>query len=160
MEEEKILGVIPKVSLRRSLFKVENFNLVVTDKRIIAAKFTKEIYKKEANKRAKEAKEKGHGRFKQFLSSAGTSFTFYKRYLDMPLEEILGETAGTFTVEPSNVKDIRLKEGRSSVDEDGSENKNPNTLLIVTSNSKLKFNFNSDINNARRLLMELFKRRF
>lgn len=160
MEEEKVIGVIPKASLRRGLFKVENFNLVVTDKRIIAAKFTNEIYKEEARKRAKEAKEEGHGRFKQFLSSAGTGFTFYKRYLDMSPEDILRETAGTFTIETSNVRDIRLREGRSFTDEDGFENKNPNTLLIVTPNSKLKFNFSSDINNARRLLTELFKRRF
>jgi hypothetical protein len=39
MEEEKVLGVIPNAGLKKGLFKSESCNLVVTNNRVIVAKF-------------------------------------------------------------------------------------------------------------------------
>ncbi len=156
MEEEKVLGVIPNAGLKKGLFKSESCNLVVTNNRVIVAKFSKDIYKKEARERAEETKQEGRGRFKQFLSSASTMTTFYKRYLDMLPEDILKETPGTFVIEPSTVVKTQLREGRRYRDEDGFEQQNPHSLLIVMPTAKLQFNFSGDIRNARSLFSELF----
>ncbi|MEA3313198.1 MAG: hypothetical protein U9Q18_02340 [Caldisericota bacterium] len=156
MEEEKVLGVIPHVGLKKGLFKPESCNLVITNRRVIVAKFSKDIYKKETQERVEETKQEGRGRFKQFLASASTMTTFYKRYLDMEPEDILKETPGTFTIEPSTVIKTQLKEGRRYSDEDGFEQQNPHSLLIVMPKAKLQFNFSGDIRNARNLLSDLF----
>lgn len=156
MEEEKILGVIPYAGLKKGLFKSESCNLVVTNKRVIVAKFSMDVYKKEAQERAEETKQEGRGRFKQFLSSANTMATFHKRYLDMLPEDILKETPGTFAIEPSTVVKIQLKEGRSYRDEDDFKKQDPHSLLIVMPEAKLQFNFSGDIGNARSLLSQLF----
>ncbi len=156
MEEEKVLGVIPHAGLKKGLFKSESCNLVVTNKRIIVAKFSNDVYKKEVRERVEETKQEGRGRFKQFLSSAGTMTTFYKRYLDVLPEDILKETPGTFVIEPSTVVKTQLKEGRRYSDEDGFKQQNPHSLLIVMPKAKLQFNFSGDIRNARSLLSDLF----
>lgn len=158
MEKEKVLGVIPNAGLKKGLFKSDSCNLVVTNKRVIVAKFSKDIYKKEARERTEKAKQEGRGRFKQFLSSASTMMTFYKRYLDMLPEDILKETPGTFAIDPGTVVKIQLREGRRYSDEDGFEQQNPHSLLIVMPKAKLQFHFSGDIRNARNLLSGLFGR--
>lgn len=158
--EEKILGALPNVSLKKGLFKSILYNLVITDKRMIFARFRKELIKEEAKKRAEKLEEEGRGKVRQFFAKLGTGLTFYKRYFDMDPEEILKETEGNFFIVPSNVSKIRLKKGSVSYDEDGNVGyENPHTLFITTSSGeKLKLLFRSDFNSARSLLSQIFGR--
>jgi len=158
--EEKILGALPNVSLKKGLFKSILYNLVITDKRMIFARFRKELIKEEAKKRAEKLEEEGRGKVRQFFAKLGTGFTFYKRYFDMDPEEILKETEGNFFITPSNVGKIRLKKGSVSRDEDGDvEYENPHTLFITTtSGEKLKLMLRGDFNSIRNLLSQLFGR--
>ena len=158
--EEKILGVIPNAALKKGLFKSILYNLVITDKRMIFARFRKELIKEEAKKRTERLEEEGKGKVRQFFAKLGTGLTFYKRYFDMDPEEILKETEDNFFIMPSNVNKIRLKEGSVIHDEDGDvESQNPHTLLITTtSGEKLKLLFRGDFNKMRRLLSQIFGR--
>lgn len=157
--EEKVLGAIPNVSLKKGLFKSVIYNLIVTNERLLFAKFRKELFKEEARERAEELEEQGKGKIRQFFAKLGTGFTFYKRYLDMDPEDILKETEDNFFLTPQAVRSIKLKRGRVSYDEDGDEYQNPHTLLITTtSGEKMKFLFKSDFNSSRRLLSQIFGR--
>ena len=168
MDGEKILGVIPNASIKKSIFKTENYNLIISDKRLIAAKFTSQLMKEEAKKRVDEAKEEKKNKLTQFFVNIGTGLTFYKRYLDMNPEEIIKESEGNYTLEPDIVKSVTIKKGTvqsstaglsigfntSSVDSNQSI---PHRIIIETIKEKMIFFFNTDIGEAKSLLTQLFK---
>ena len=151
MEEEKVLGVIPNARLKTGFIRWETFTLVATTKRLIAAKIRTDIMKEEARMRAEKAKEEGHGRFKQYLARAGTSFTFANRYIEMKPEDIIRETDKNFAIYPKDIIKVKISEGYQ--DEDG--NSSPNVLAIRTRAKKYAFSFNTDTGEARRLLNQI-----
>ncbi len=158
MEEEKVLGVIPNNYLKKGLFKVERYNLIITNKRLIGARITNELLKQESAERVEKTKEEGRGKMKQFFAKLGTNFTFYKRYLDMNPEDILNETEDNLSFTPDVVSGIRLRKGKVYYDSDGDMKQNPHSLLIQSKGKKYNFSFNGDIANARNLLYRVFGR--
>jgi len=113
MDEEKVLEVVP-VNWKKSMFKSEPWVLVVTNQRMLFAKWTKELFDKAAKEREAETKEAGGGRFKQMISHASTGLTYYNKYLTMPPEEVLKETPENFALTPADVKSVTMKKGRSA----------------------------------------------
>ncbi|MCD6426605.1 MAG: hypothetical protein J7L03_00675, partial [Caldisericaceae bacterium] len=101
--EEKVIGVIPNTSLKTGFLRSKRYTLVITDKRLIGALITKELMKKEAQKRREQAKKEGRGRFKQFLAGAITGFVFANRYLEMDPDEIEKENPANFSIYPADV---------------------------------------------------------
>ncbi len=152
MEEEKILGVIPNARLKTGFIRWETYTLIATNSRLIAAKVRSDLIKEEGKKRAKESKEEGHGKFKQYLARAITGFTFADRYLEISPEEILSETKGNFSIYAKDVLATKIKEGYT---DDDDNNKSPNTLVIKTSARKFAFSFSSDVSDARKLLSQI-----
>jgi len=153
MENEQIVGVIPNVSLKKGLFRSELFTFVITNRRLIAAKWSKQIYKQEVDERKREAKQEGKGKLKQLFAAAGTMFAFADRYLTMNPDEILQETAGSFAVEPGAVQKVKFKPGYFDQNND---TETPSTLLLVTTGGKLKFSFKSSHDTAvQKLLLPL-----
>ncbi len=157
MENEQVVGVIPNVSLKKGLFRSELFTLVVTSRRLIAAKWSKQIYKQEVDERKQEARREGKGKLKQLFAGAGTMISFADRYLSMNPDEILGETEGSFAIEPRMVQKIKFKAGYFDQN-DNSETLS--SLLLVTTGGKLKFSFKSNHDAAvQKLLPPLLGRK-
>lgn len=168
--EEKILEVIP-VNWKKSMFKFEPWALVVTDKRMLFAKWTQELFKKEAEKRKEEAKEAGGGKLKQFFSQLGASFTYYKKYLNMTPEEILNEHNENFALTPQDVLKIDFKRGRTrggrgivnvrvgvSIGGGGDidDLETPHEMIITAKTGKMVFTFNYNFNKAKGSISQVF----
>ncbi len=153
--EEKILGVIPNASLKTGFLRSKRYTLVITEKRLIAARITKELLKEEAQKRREEAKREGRGKLKQFLAGAITGFVFANRYLEMKPEEIENENPENFSIYSSDVIDSRLKRGMISEDEDGTRTQYPHSLVIKTKDRKYSFSFSGDFAQIENLLLRI-----
>ena len=152
MQEEKVLGVIPNASLSTGFLRSKLYTLVVTNRRIIAARVTKDLIKKEKLKRKAEASKEGHGRFRQMLRSFMANFTFSDRYLDIIPEEILSETPDNFFVAPEDIIETKLTEGIVTEDEDGNTSQYPHSLYIKTNKNRYKFSFNGNFAEIKNLL--------
>lgn len=167
--EEKILEVVP-VTWKKGMFKQEAWALIITDKRMLFAKWTQELFKKEAEKRAEETKEAGGGKLKQFFSQIGTGFTYYKKYYEMAPEEIIKEHSENFALSPNDVNSILLKRGREKrggaiinvkykVNIGGSDIddlETPNELLINTKTGRMVLTFNTNYSKVRSALSQAF----
>lgn len=153
--EEKILFVAPS-SLKKSLFKTEAWTIVITVKRLVFAKYTQEVIKKEAMERKEEAKEQGRSKLGQFFAQASASFTWYKRYYELPIEETIKEHPENYYLVPQDIINYQVKEGRTFRDDDGINQKNPNELILNTNKGKMVFTTSSDFKQLRDALNTLF----
>lgn len=168
--DEKILEVIP-VNWKKSMFKFEPWALVVTDKRMLFAKWTQELFKKEAERRKEETKEAGGGKLKQFFSQLGASFTYYNKYFEMNPEEILSEHNENFALTPQDVLGIDFKRGRAKggrgiinvkvgVNIGGGSDiddlETPHELIITAKTGKMIFTFNYNFNKAKGAISQVF----
>ncbi len=153
--EERVLFVAPS-SLKKSLFKTESWTIIITDKRLVFAKYTPDIIKKEAMERKESAKEEGRSKIGQFFAQASASFTWYKRYYEMTVDEALKENAENFFLVPQDVINYQVKEGRTFTDSDGQVDKNPNELILNTNKGKMVFVTKSDFRQLRDSLNALF----
>ncbi len=155
MEEEKVLGVIPNASLKTGFLRSKRYTLVVTNKRLVAARITKDLLKKETQRRREKAAKEGHGRFKQFLAGASTGFTFANRYLEMDPNEIEKETSKNFSLYPADISSVRLREGMITEDEDGNTTQYPHSLVVQTKNKKYSFSFSGNFARIKTLLSRI-----
>ncbi len=167
--DEKILEVVP-ANWKKSMFKFEPWAVIITDQRMLFAKWTQELYKKEAEKRREETKESGGGKLKQFFSQIGTGFTYYKKYYEMTPDDILKEHSENFTLTPNDISRIDVKKGRvkrgaiinvkigvnigSGGDIDDLET--PHELIITTKTGKMVFTFNTNYAKVRSALSQAF----
>lgn len=153
--DERILFVAPS-SLKKGFLKVEAWTIIITDKRLVFAKYSPEIIKKEAMERREEAKDQGRSKLGQFFAQASASFTWYKRYYDLPIEETLKEHSENYYLVPQDVINYQIKEGRTYRDEDDINKKNPNELILNTNKGKMIFATDADFKQLRDALNTLF----
>ncbi len=167
--DEKILEVIP-VNWKKSMFKLEPWALVITDKRMLFAKWTQELFKKESERRKEETKEAGGGKLKQFFSQMGTGFSYYKKYYEMTPEEIIGEHNENFALAPNDIVRVDMKKGRGKggaiinikvgVNIGGSGDlddlETPHELIITTKTGKIVFTFNTNFAKVKGALSQAF----
>ncbi len=132
IDDEPVLGIIPNLARKKSLFSYENFNLVVTPKRLIFALATKEMLQEAAQQAAADAKAEGKGLLGRMLSTMASGFVFHKRYLEMEPEKILRETQGNFSMDPRSIRSIRLFPGDSGENE-------PDRVVIQSISGKMQF---------------------
>jgi hypothetical protein len=167
--DEQILEVIP-VNWKKGLFKSEPWAVIVTDKEMLFAKWTQELFKKESLKRKEEAKDSGGGKVKQFFSQMTTGFSYYNKYLEMKPDEILSENNENFSLTPNDVLDIKMKKGRSKYQNRGIVNvrinigsqqqmdelETPHELIINAKTGKIILNFNTNFEKAKSALATAF----
>lgn len=151
MTEEEIVGIIPNTNA--GLLGQKAYNLIVTNHRLIIAEMTKDMLKDEAKKVAEESKEQGAGFFRRMASTMTSGTNLYKRYYSMPIDNILGETPGNYSIAASDVKKIRIKQGMTYND-----GKNvPNEIRIKWNNGKESFKFSSiGAGEAKNILKKTF----
>jgi hypothetical protein len=136
--EETLLGIIPNT--HTGLFGQKAFNLIITDKRLIAAALTSDMIKQAAKERSDESKAQGDGVLKRMAKTAFVGVDLYKRYYQMPLETIVSENSENFSLEPSMVKKISVKTGTYDQDNNRST---PNEIHIKSTLGKHVFSFTS-----------------
>lgn len=167
--EEKILEVVP-VSWKKSIFKQEPWALVITDQRMLFAKWTQGLFKKESEKRKEAVKEAGGGKLKQFFSQMGTGFTYFKKYYEMTPDEIISEHNENFSLTPNDVLRMDVKKGRGKGGAiinvkmgvniggggDIDETETPHELIITAKTGKMVFTFNYNFNKVRGALSQSF----
>jgi len=166
--DEQILEVIP-ANWKKGLFKYDPWAVIVTNKEMLFAKWTQELFKKEALKRKEMVKESGGGKLKQFFSQISTGFNYYNKYFEMQPCDILNEHSENFALTPNDVLDIKMKRGRSRYRNRGLVNikinvgtqqtdelETPHELIINAKTGKTIFNFNTNFEKVKNAIGSTF----
>lgn len=150
--EEKILGIIPNT--HTGMFGQKAFNLIITERRLIAAALKSDMIKQAAKEKSEESKEQGDGILKRMAKTAFVGVDLYKKYYQMSPETIVAENPENFSIEPSMVKKISVKTG--TFDQE-SNRSTPNEIRIKSTLGKHVFSFTSiQPKEARTLLSQTF----
>lgn len=150
--DEKIIGIIPNVS--SGFFGQKSFNLIVTEKRLIAAIVTNKMLSEAVKQSREESKNQGDGVLKRMAKTAFSGYSFHKKYFDMSPDEILSENTENFYLDPAMIKKIKVRSG-TYIQEQGTYQ--PNELRIKAINGKYKFSFSSiSTKEAKTLLSHPF----
>jgi hypothetical protein len=150
--DEKIIGIIPNVS--SGFFGQKSFNLIVTEKRLIAAIVTNKMLSEAVKQSREESKNQGDGVLKRMAKTAFSGYSFHKKYLDMSPDEILSENTENFYLDPTMIKKIKVRSGTYIQEQSTYQ---PNELRIKAINGKYKFSFSSiSAKEAKTLLSHPF----
>ena len=115
--EETALGVIPNLRKHSFLGTGPTYTLVITDRRLVFAQLTKQMLKDAAAAAQQLGKAEGKGFFSRWGDQFQALATLHKRYLEMPADSILAETAGNFAIENTAVLGVTItEEGDSQSD--------------------------------------------
>jgi len=132
MESEQIVGIIPDLKHKKGFLKYEACNVIVTDRRLIVARMTKQMRKVLASTSAEE------------------------KYRGMAIEDILSETEGNFAIDASGIKRLRVERGAGGdIDTSGG----PDRLIIKSTAGKHVFTFGTksiSAKDAKAILKEAF----
>ncbi len=151
MTDEKIIGIIPNT--HTGIFGNKCYNLVVTDKRLIAAELTSQMIKDAAKKNSEESKARGEGLLKRMASTMFSGTNYYDKYFSIPIEQIISENPGNFVIEPHMVRKIKVSYRAI----DAEQNKYQNELKIKWTGGKSVFRFNSiSTKDAKNILANTF----
>jgi hypothetical protein len=104
-----VLGVIPNARTKSGMFHSDVFALVVTDRRLIAARITSDLMKRIVEQARARTKAEGGGFFAQWGAQLSASIWVGRRFLEMTAEAILAETPGTWWVGPDQVRRIHVE---------------------------------------------------
>ncbi len=155
---ETITGMLPY--LNSGVFGQKAYSMIITDQRIIIAKFSNKRYKEELNKHNKELKDQGVGTLGRMKESMGYTHTFVQRYFQMQPDEILNEDSENFSLNPQQINKIKFKRGQTYSDADSQYTK-PNEIIIKHSNGKTTFKFQQPtLKEAQTLLQPLLGHTF
>jgi hypothetical protein len=140
---ERVIGVIPGVSRKKGMFKIEAYHVVVTEKRLIFAIVTSEAMKQEAQK----SSGKGLGGFLK-TGSGGNDLT--QRYLNLTPEQALHETSENYDIDLSRIRKVKIEKGMESSD---NSKENDGKLVLETVGDKLSFSLrNHYVDKGREVL--------
>jgi hypothetical protein len=136
MESETITGIVPNTTRKKGWFSQQSFNLVLTDKRIIAAELTSGMIKNEAAKVSKDAKEQGAGILSRTFSTLFSGYSVYKKYYTMLPADILQENPGNFCIDAGTIEKIKIN--HKHVERDG-QHYDETEIQIKASGGKYSF---------------------
>jgi len=132
MESEQIVGIIPDLNHKKGFLKYEGCSVIVTDRRLIVARMTKEMREALADTSPEE------------------------KYRGMAIEDILSETEGNLAIAAEEIKRIRVERGSGG---DIEVSGGPDRLIARTTSGKHVFTFGTKsipAKEARALLKEAF----
>ncbi|MFB6088234.1 MAG: hypothetical protein ABEK36_00465 [Candidatus Aenigmatarchaeota archaeon] len=152
-KEENVLGVVK--DLQTGFLGRNIYNLVLTDQRLIFAKYSTELMKQERERALEGAQDKGFfGRWKASLTSG---FNFHNRYHSMEPDEIIREDEENFVINSEEIKSVKLRGRRF---DPGSDKREPNKMEIVWSGGKEKFKFEKQtVNQVKEILKPVLGRK-
>ncbi len=145
---EPVLGVIAGLQRRKGLFGTENWNLVVTPKRLIFALMTKDMMNDAVRQVKDQAKGEGKGFWGQMVAQMGWLQLMVDKYAAMPLDQTLSEQPGNFFFLPEQVKRVKVEHRRDSENHTSSDH-----IIFETVAGKHQFEMKGGSpEEARRLL--------
>lgn len=151
--DEKIIGIIPNVDA--GFLGQKSFNLVVTDKRLIAAILTGKMISEAVKQTREESKNQGEGILKRMAKTAFSGYSYHQKYFNMSPDEILSENTENFYLDNTMIKKIKVMHGAFNHQQNIYD---PNILKIKAINKKYKFSFTSmSAKEAKNLLAHPFK---
>jgi hypothetical protein len=149
---ESIVGIISNV--RTGLLGQKAYNLIITDKRLIAAVVTSKMLSDAAKQQAADSKARGEGLLKRMASTAFSGYHYHEKYFDMSPEDILSENTDNFSLEPSMIKKMSIKHGHFN---ENQGKQDPHQLKIKANNGKFTFSFSSvNPKQAKEILSQAF----
>lgn len=107
---EELIGVIGNVR-KMKMFGVswDTYTIVVTRRQMILAQMTSPMLNAAILEAQQQAKAEGKGFFGIVKDQLTASYQFALRYETMPVEQILAETPGNFSIENTRITAIHLK---------------------------------------------------
>ncbi|MGB7981379.1 MAG: hypothetical protein WCF36_11380 [Candidatus Nanopelagicales bacterium] len=146
---ERVLSVIPNVSFSRGFLglKTRSCSLVLTDRRVLVARFTMAQGKALGREARDHAKADGKGRMGQLAAQSHVWDTVASTYRSMPLEQILAENPDNIAVDRASITNVKVAHKKGSDTTVASD-----TLVIETSGKKYKFTFMGSMRQAREAL--------
>jgi hypothetical protein len=134
--------VIGMVTMRTGMFSSDLYHMVVTDRRLIFARQTKEMQSADVNNARERAKQEGKGFFGQIGAQMGTRSG--DKYLAIAPNLILTENAQNFSIDLNQVTKIATYHADF-------EDNSPDTMEVITPGQKYKFNIQNAYNVEREL---------
>lgn len=135
MQGERVLGAIP-VQWKKGFLNLQPWTIVVTNMRLVFARFTQEMQRDVARDQAQQA---GGNWLKQMAAAATSGFTYHQRYFQMDPEAILQEWQENWWVDARGVSRAVLTEGRWIRGNNGMRTQNEHELIIVTTQGKFVY---------------------
>ena len=158
-QNEKILTILPNLSKKKGFLSLrrDSYTLVVTDQRLIFARLSKALYKKQVDDVKAIIKNNKKNKV-GFLSSMADRMTAYsnwfQRYYKLPIEDIISETADNIVIEKADIITLKVQQFME-VNEDSFQGKTRTPILILkTRTDKFKFVFASGYNPADIKILE------
>ena len=148
---EKILAVLPNISKKKGMFSLRRdyYTLILTEERMIFAKFTKELSKKQVNdiKQVIEENKKNKTGFLTSIADRMLAHTqWFKRYETMDISEIINESSENIVLNKSDIFSLKILEFMESNEDSYQENTQAPLLYLKAKNTKLKFMFSNGYN--------------
>ena len=106
--DEKIKFVFPNLRVPKSFGRSEEYTLVMTDRRSIFAKITQQIMNETVREARANAAAEGKGFFGKWGAQMKGFYNYAARYYKIPVEQILQETPGNFSIDNSSIRRIRI----------------------------------------------------
>lgn len=142
LSSEKVLCVIGMVTKKTGVFSSDLYHMVVTDRRLIFARQTKEMQSADVNRAREQAKQAGKGVFGQIGAQMGTRHG--DKYLSVAPDLILRENPQNFAIDLNQVTKIATYHADF-------EDNSPDTMEVITPGQKYKFNIQNAYNVEREL---------
>ena len=145
---EPVVGVIAGLQRRKGLFGSENWNLVVTPKRLIFALMTKEMMNDAVRQMKEQAKGEGKGFWGQMAAQMGWLQLMVDKYAAMPLEQTLSEQPDNFSFALNQVKKVKIEHRHNT-----KQHTSSNHIILETTSGKHEFQMmGGGLDEARRVL--------
>ena len=134
---EELLGFIPAINKKVSLFRSKTYTIVVTNRRLIFAELTNKMLKEAAAKAVEDSK--GKGFFTRMKETATSQQHVYGNYTNMTPAEIVAENPDNFAISNDEVKSVKIRIGSFVVNEN--QNQESDRMIIHTTREKMKLTF-------------------
>lgn len=133
---ERVVATVGGLNLKAGLLKRESATIVVTDRRVIVAKISKEMMKQVVADARDSAKAGGKG----FLGQIGAQMSAWsgwaERYLAMSPDEVMAENADNVSIDRAQVTKVSFKHGHAV--DDGATS-TPDRIVLKTGVGKFDF---------------------
>jgi hypothetical protein len=129
MLAEQVVGVIPGARIKTGLFSSKVYTFVFTDRRLILAEMTDDVYKHAVAAARSGAAASGAGFFGKWAAQMKAGFSFGQQYLGMDPGAILAETPGNSALAAGNIRQLRIERKERS---GGSDNDVEQPYLRIT----------------------------
>ncbi len=128
--QERAICVVGKVSLKTGVFSSDLYHMVITEKRLIFARQTKEMQTADAQRAREKAKQQGKNLLGQIGAQISTGSG--EKYLVMAPDLILSENPQNFAIPLDEV--IRINTYHAGFDDNS-----PDTMEVITPLGNWKF---------------------